>query len=44
MLVRAGRETRVRQQCDAFRAAAFNRQVDKISGNLMDGFLILSDV
>ena len=44
MVVRAARETRVREQCDAFRAAAFNRQVDKSSGDLTDGFLIISDV
>ena len=44
MVVRAARETRVREQCDAFRAAAFNRQGDKSSGNLTDGFLIISDV
>ena len=44
MMVRAARETRVREKCDAFRAAAFIRQVDKSSGNLTVGFLILSDV
>ena len=43
-MVRAARETRVREQCDIFRAAAFKGQVDKSSGNLTDGFLIISDV
>ena len=43
-VVRVARKTRVREQCDAFRAAAFTRQVDRSSGNLTDGFLIILDV